>query len=319
MNKYINEGRLANQKEKEACAKAIKSFGLAPDDYTYYLYGRHDAPYGWYLFGLGEAHDEKGEYLILGDCLDVLPDHKRVLQLRDVHKFAFEDMSGAYEAIQEWGLFHSLSMPLKQMMCDICGEESLNETIFWDSFRKEWRLGFEVCYQTEAGAEEEVHTSIPACLSCSKEADEEFAKEWGVYRQGYDLKAEATANSAADDSISFDVAFDRAKAKEQAIAHIGNAINYFIETGKTDYGKPQEQNCPPVWVLTIRSDGQNFPEVHRTLEGAIKGVTSDVKEHMDGEEGYDFEKIAATMRDERYWKDEMSGTVYDIADCRIWD
>ena len=75
-----------------------------------------------------------------------------------------------------------------------------------------------------------------------------------------------------------------------------------------------------VWVLTIYKNGQFFPEVHRTLDGAVMGAMNDIAEHMDEDEvdDYDNEKIESELEGQQYWRDDIKNVVYDIAECRVF-
>ena len=74
-----------------------------------------------------------------------------------------------------------------------------------------------------------------------------------------------------------------------------------------------------VWVLTIYKDKQFFPEVHRTLEGAVESAMGDIAEHMEeGEvDDYDWAKIRKELASQHYWRDEIKDVVYDIAECPV--
>lgn len=216
--KFVKEDRMANQVETDAIVKALegfadKEYGKEVENFAYHLYGRQDEPYGWYLFGISPIEELYGsdkfadgqaeKFLILGDCLDVLPDYNRVLTLKEVHEFAINEMDGRYAAMEKWGVFQSLSMELKETMADISVDE-----------------------------------------------------------QGY------------------------------------------------------------VWVMTIMADGLNFPEVHKTFDGAVESAINDIKEKFceleEGErEKYDFDEIKKRLEEDRYWKDENTETSYDIVDCPL--
>lgn len=73
-----------------------------------------------------------------------------------------------------------------------------------------------------------------------------------------------------------------------------------------------------VWVLTIYKDEQFFPCVHKSLEGAIDTAIADMKEGMEDEGDYNFPFISKVLYKQMYWKDELSGAVYDIAECKVF-
>ena len=206
---FVKEGRLANKIEANAILKAAGSLGIEnADAYLYFLYGQYDAPYGWYLFGVkpltGKPFDDgqTEKFLILGDCLDVLPDYNRVLTLKDVHEFAKGEMDGRYEAIQEWGVFRSLSMKLKTMLVDVTeNDESVDEVMEWSANNQRWELKYNVSYTTDAGAEENVEVRIPACLSCNQAADDEFARAWSDERKAFNCDGEMENTPSILDNV----------------------------------------------------------------------------------------------------------------------
>ena len=75
-----------------------------------------------------------------------------------------------------------------------------------------------------------------------------------------------------------------------------------------------------VWVLTIYKDERFFPEVHRTIEGAVESAINDIGEHMDEDEvdDYDWAKIRKELASQHYWRDDNKDVVYDIADCGVF-
>ena len=108
--------------------------------------------------------------------------------------------------------------------------------------------------------------------------------------------------------------------------NIRRAISNYLVEGIT----PEEDNAlaesrkgvegAKVWVLTIYKDGQVFPEVHRTLEGAVDGAMIDIAEHMEEDEvdDYDNEEIRRELECHNFWRDDIKDVVYDIADCRVF-
>ena len=321
---FVKEGRLANKIEANAILKAAGSLGIEnADAYLYFLYGQYDAPYGWYLFGVKPLtgkpfNDGQAEkFLILGDCLDVLPDYNRLLTLKDVHNFAIGEMDGRYEVIQEWGVFKTLSMKLKTMLVDLTeNDESVDEVMEWSVNNQRWELKYNVSYTTDAGAEEHIEVRIPARLSCNQEADDEFARAWSEERKAFDVDDEM--ENAKTGGASFDDAYGWAKSKERKIAEIDNAIRYYLETGKTDYGtsKDAAEQKQSVWVLTIvNGDNEVSPEVHMSFTGAVEGVKTD----LDDCKMAQWEDIRKQLEEQMYYYDEESETTYDISLCVVGD
>lgn len=313
---FVKEGRLANDVEVEAIKKALAEFGemeCLSDGAI--LLGRYDAPYGWYLFKMPRVPVDGAQYMILGDCLDVLPDYNRLLTLKDVHNFAIGEMDGRYEAIQEWGVFRTLSMKLKTMLVDLTeNDESVDEVMEWSANNQRWELKYNVSYATDAGAEEHIEVRIPARLSCNQEADDEFARNWHEERKAFDVEVEM--ENAKMGGASFDDAYGWAKSKERKMAEIDNALRYYIETGKTDYGKIKDaaEQKQGVWVLTIiNGDKEVAPEVHMTFEGAVLGVKKD----LDDCRKEQWEEIQKELEGQSYWYDEESETAYDITQCPV--
>ena len=309
--KFVKENRAANADEINAIKKALDEFGVKDvcSDFAF-LFGRYDAPYGWYLFKLNVNNDHQTKFLILGDCLDVLPDYDRLLTLKDVHEFAFCEMDGRYEAMQKWGVFQSLSMGLKIAIANVVGDEGLDEVAEWDDKRKEWMLRFDVSFTTESNADCFKTIRIPAMFSTKEDADNEFAKEWEAYRKAFSV--EDKVREYTENGFSFTDATQWAEGEERSIVAINDAIREF-------FGREKDGVTESVWVLTIKKDGQNFPEVHKTFDGAVESAIVDIQEHMDEEdEGeYDFDAIKKEIAEERYWKDENTNTVYDVCECPL--
>ncbi len=330
-SKFVKEDRMANQVETDAIVKALegfdaKQYGKETECYAYHLYGRYDAPYGWYLFGISPIEELYGgetfadgqaeKFIILGDCLDVLPDYGRVLTMEDVHEFAIGEMDGRYEAIQEWGVFKSISMKLKNTLANVVGDDGLDESVEWNDSVGGWTLKFCVSFTTDKGADECRVIYIPAQLTCQSEADDAFAAQWRGYRTEYDKEVARTSG----------LEFSNVLSKQRSIYEIDKAIRYYIDTVRTDFEMEDREESPRlsdgqtyVWVLTIMKDGQNFPEVHTTFDGAVDGVIVDIQEHMDEEEvdDYDFVAIKKSLENDRYWEDEKKEAVYDIAECPL--
>lgn len=110
---FVKEDRMANQMETDAIVKAMEEFGFEhPENYAYHLFGRYDAPYGWYLFGVSPIEELTGserfdddlpeKFLVLGDVLDVLPDWGGLLTLSDLKRFAKKAGDGAAGIIAGW-------------------------------------------------------------------------------------------------------------------------------------------------------------------------------------------------------------------------
>ena len=308
---YVNENRMANQQETNKIVEALESFGYKNvEDYKFHLFGRLDDVHGWYLFGISKEDDVREDFLILGDCLDVLegPTYNKVVGLDEVMHFARTAGSGdnvgtAYDAMQTWGVFNSLSQGFCDMMdsIDVCIE---NERAHWDDKRKEWKLSYDVMFDTDMGGNEKVEITIPAQLGNSDEADREFME------------------------VTVDEAMQWAESKERALYKIRRAISNYLEEGIT----PDEDDAlaesrervegEKVWVLTIVNKlGEIAPEVHRTLEGCIEGAIKDIKTSVDIEEGdaeYDYDAIRKALEDQLFWRDNLyTGTVYDIAECGV--
>ena len=326
---YVKENRMANQQETDKVVEALESFGYKNvEDYKFHLFGRLDDVHGWYLFGISKEDDVREDFLILGDCLDVLegPTYNKVVGLDEVMHFARTAGSGdnvgtAYDAMQTWGVFHSLSQGFCDMMdsIDVCVE---NERAHWDDKRKEWKLSYDVMFDTDLGGNEKVEITIPAQLGTQEEADREFMSEWKGKCAAYNV---GEAEQAYVDSLDCDRGDARnwAESKERALNKIRRSVSIYLD-GK---GEPEEviandtdkeQGNGSVYVLTIYKDEQFFPEVHRTLEGAVESAINDMEEGMEDEEDYDFAAIRRELQEQKYWDDEVSGAVYDIAKCKVF-
>lgn len=86
-----------------------------------------------------------------------------------------------------------------------------------------------------------------------------------------------------------------------------------------EWGVPFWNFDGKVWVLTMKKDGQVFPEVHKTFEGCVDSVIADI---MDGveqgdEKEYDFDKIRRELREQMYWQDDHTDWEYDITECPL--
>ena len=72
-----------------------------------------------------------------------------------------------------------------------------------------------------------------------------------------------------------------------------------------------------VYVLNIRKDEQNFPEVHTTFEGAVAAVLDDISEHEVEGEKYDYDAIRHEVETYAFYFDGTTDTEYDICDCPL--
>ena len=327
---YVFENRMANQQETDKIVEALESFGYKNvEDYKFHLFGRLDDVHGWYLFGISKEDEEREDFLILGDCLDVLegPTYNKVVGLDEVLHFARTAGSGdnvgtAYDAMQTWGVFNSLSQGFCDMMdsIDVCIE---NERAHWDDKRKEWKLSYDVMFDDDLGGNEKVEITIPAQLGNSEAADREFMSEWKGECAAYKV-GERYEDFMDDCEVTADEAMQWAESKKRAMDGICHAVADYLDEGIT----PDEDDAlaesrervegERVWVLTIYKDEQFFPCVHKSLEGAIDTAISDMKEGMEDEGDYDFAAIRRELELQKYWKDELSGAVYDIADCKVF-
>lgn len=326
---YVAEGRMATKAEDEACRKALMCFRVGDawsKDIDFFLYGRLDDIHGWYVFGVKGG--DKPQFLILGDCLDVLEKpYNRVLGMNEVIQFARNEGSGenigtAYDALQEWGVFSSLSDEFCQVLdaLDVAVE---NERAYWDESRGEWKLYYDVHYITDSGADESAHIVIPAQLDTQRDADVEFASEWKAYADSLD--ADTIATNVCDMGGAVKDALEWAESKVGRVEEIKRNINAYIDDGVLpDEEKDGEvtvlkSDGERVWVLTIVKDGDVFPEVHRTLYGAVQGVIANIAATMKEDEVdmYPHDDIEKAMEEQHYWKDEYKGEVYDIAECPV--
>ena len=326
---YVNENRKANQQETDKIVEALESFGYKNvEGYKFHLFGRLDDVHGWYLFGISKEDDEREDFLILGDCLDVLegPTYNKVVGLDEVMQFARTAGSGdnvgtAYDAMQTWGVFNSLSQGFCDAICahDVCIE---NERAFWDDKRKEWKLSYDIMFETDMGGYEKVEITIPAQFGNSKDADMEFLSEWRGVCNAY--CAEDRYEEYIDDcEVTGDEAMQLAESKEMAQNWILRVADVYLRTGRIiskDEEEETEESGEKVWVLTIYKDEQFFPEVHRTLEGAVDSAINDIAEHMDEDEvdDYDYKQIRKELEGQYYWRDDNKNAVYDIADCKVF-
>lgn len=323
---YVNENRMANQQETDKIVEALESFGYKNvEDYKFHLFGRLDDVHGWYLFGISKEDDMREDFLILGDCLDVLESpFNKVVELDDVMCFARSEGSGdnvgtAYDAMQTWGVFNSLSQGFCDMMdsIDVCIE---NERAFWDDKRKEWKLSYDIMFDTDMGGNEKVTITIPAQLGNSKDADMEFLSEWRGMCIAY--CAEDRFEEYIDDcAVTGEEAMQWAESRERAQNWILRVADVYFQEGRViakDEDEETGESGEKVWVLTIYKDEQFFPVVHRSFEGAVQTVINDIEEGMEDEGDYDFAAIRRELESQKYWKDELSGAVYDIADCKVF-
>lgn len=328
---YVNENRMANQHETDALVKVLEDWGhVIEEDWKFHLFGRLDDVHGWYLFGVSREGEYKEDFVLLGDCLDALEaPYDKVLDLDEVMQFARTTGSGenigtAYDAMQTWGVFNSLSQGFCDMMdsMDVCIE---NERAHWDDKREEWKLSFDVMFNTDMGGNEKVKITIPAQLGNSDEADREFMSEWKGECADYHV-GERYEDFIDDCETTADEAIQWAESKERAMYKIRRAISNYLDEGITpdeDDALAESRNRvegEKVWILTIYKDEQFFPEVHRTFNGALDGALNDIAEHMGEDEvdDYDYAKIRKELESQHYWHDDIKDVVYDIADCKVF-
>ena len=74
-----------------------------------------------------------------------------------------------------------------------------------------------------------------------------------------------------------------------------------------------------VWVLNVRKDEQNFPEVHTSFEGAVAAVLDDIHEHeVEGDDyEYDYDSIRSEVEKFAFYIDDTTDTEYDIVQCPV--
>ena len=324
---YVKEDRMANQAETDKIVEALESFGYKDaEDYKFHLFGRLDDVYGWYLFGISKE-DECGEdYLILGDCLDVLDaPYDRVIGLDEVIHFANTcgtavNVGTAYAAMEDWGVFHSLSSGLYDVLADV-GVSVENERAVKDKDGN-WMLVWDVCFTTDMGGNERVEISVLAQYPTEDEADHAFMLAWKDECAAYKV-GERYEDFMDDDEVTADEAMQWAESKEREMYKIRRAISNYLDEGITPdeddaLAKSRERvTREKVWVLTIYKDSQFFPEVHKTFEGAVDGVLIDIQEHMDDPDEYDHEAIVSALKEQHYWADENTDAEYDIAECVV--
>lgn len=283
---YVKEDRMANQRETDKLVEALEGFGYDnAEDYKFHLFGRLDDVHGWYLFGVSREDSPMECYVILDDCLEPLDEpYDRVLNLGEVMEYGRTVGSGqnigtAIEAMQEWGVF-TLPKP-------IAGEDLARWNLrvvdadgVWDSAQERWALDYAIEHPDSEGKIVRAHIRIPAQCRSEEEASRAF-----------DLALRPILSAI------------RVGADEEPQA-------------KRRDGKPEGAG---VWVLTIYKDGQFFPEVHRTMKGAVDGAMNDIMEHMDDDEvdDYDYTYIRRALEGQLVWEDEMKEVVYDIAHCIV--
>ena len=179
---YVKENRMANQQETDALVKVLERWGLVVDGFKFHLYGRLDDVHGWYLFGISRDDSNREDFVVLGDCLDAMEaPYDKVLDLDDVIHFAnttgtHENIGTAYDAMEKWGVFESPSEGLYEALEEV-GATVENERAHWDDKRKEWKLSYDVMFDTDMGGNEKVTITIPAQLGTQEEADREFMEQ----------------------------------------------------------------------------------------------------------------------------------------------
>lgn len=327
---YVNLNRESDRNEIDAATDALSEFGWTDDeicDTRFRTIGALDDVHGWRLLELTKIDgDGKPQYLILGDVLDVLEaPYNKVLTLDEVMEFARTTGSGenigtAYEAMQEWGVFHSLSDGLRDMLGvrGVCME---NERASWDEKRGEWKLSWDVIFDPQLVAEGRETITIPAQLESCETADREFYSEWRALCLAYNA---VTGHEYFIDAceVTVDFALKLAERKERELFEIRDAIEGYLE-GVIERAQRKEPGSKDgrVWVLTIKKDEMLFPEVHKTLDGALDGAVNDIAEHMEEDEvdDYDWAKIRKELESQHYWHDDIKDVVYDIAECGVND
>lgn len=324
---YVKEDRMANQAETDKIVEALESFGYKDaEDYKFHLFGRLDDVYGWYLFGISKEDESGEDYLILGDCLDVLDaPYDRVIGLDEVIHFANTygtavNIGTAYAAMEDWGVFHSLSSGLYDVLADV-GVSVENERAVKGKDGN-WMLVWDVCFTTDMGGNERVEISVLAQYPTEDEADHAFMLAWKDECDAYNPQTRYE-DFMDDDEVTVEAALAWAYSKEREMYKILKAITDYLcpanEPAKTKDGKKAKmgKHGETVWVLTIYKDSQFFPEVHKTFEGAVDGVLIDIQEHMDDPDEYDHEAIVSALKEQHYWADENTDAEYDIAECVV--
>ena len=283
---YVKEDRMANQRETDKLVEALEGFGYDnAEDYKFHLFGRLDDVHGWYLFGVSREDSPMECYVVLDDCLDPLDEpYDRVLNLGEVMEYgrtvgSGENIGTAIEAMQEWGVF----MLPKQDESDALARWDFKvgeATAEWDTAQERWALVYTITYATTAGTEERAVCRIPAQCRTAEEATRAFDLALRPMLSAVGCGAEAEPQSLRRD------------------------------------GKSKGES---VWVLTIYKDEQFFPEVHRTMKGAVDGAMNDIMEHMDDDEvdDYDYTAIRSELETQLFWEDEQKEVVYDIAHCIV--
>lgn len=284
---FVEENRLASKVETEFILTAMESFGIHnADAYKYHLYGRYDAPYGWYLFGvepLSPHGDENcGKFLILGDCLDVLPDYNKLLTLAEVHEFAFEESDGRFDAVQEWGLFKGITDKLWHKATD-SGVEFEHQCMKWDDEAEEWKIIYIVRWDVCDGLHGSTAIRIPANLPTREDADRAFIA---------DFKNVSVTEKSAEVIVSQ------------------------LEGKKTVTPEKKEE----VWVLTIiDQDGNVYPEVHKRFSSCVDRAIEEMKAHTKSFDAYDVPAIQDELRNQMYWEDPITGFKFDLVLCPVCD
>lgn len=288
---YIDEERRApNKDERDAINAALVDFGemqILGEDAV--LVGRQDEPYGWYLFDLGDCvGDGKGRFLILGDCLDVLPDYGRLLTLDEVHSFAFTESDGRFDAIQKWDVFNGITYAFWHRAED-AGLSFEDQYMKWNDETEEWNIYYPIRWKVCDGLHANSVVRIPANLATRKDADKAFIA---------DLKNIRVNEPSAEPIVA-------ALEGRKTPAHRKEKV---VKMGQT------------VWVLNIDSNGEvPMPEVHMTLKSCVAAAIKDIKEHMEEGDEVDFAEAEKYLLNQFHWKWDAMETYYDITECPVCD
>jgi len=282
---YIDEERRAPTKlERKALEAALDEMGFKKSlGKNAVLVGRQDEPYGWYLFDLGDCFKEgKGRYLILGDCLDVLPDYDKFLTLKEVHSFAFGESDGRFEAMQKWGVFKGISDELWHKATD-AGVEFKEQSVEWSEEAEEWKICYCIRWEACDGLHGNTAISIPANLPTREDADRAFVA---------DLENVAVNESSA----------------EYIVARLKGAKI------------PSSKTAKEAWVLTIiDKEGKVYPEIHLKFASCVDRVIEELKSHTKSFDAYDIHAIQDELTGQLYWEDPLTGFKFDLVLCPVCD
>lgn len=282
---YIDEERRAPTKlERKALEAALDEMGMKKSlGKDAVLVGRQDEPYGWYLLDLGDCvGDGKGRYLILGDCLDVLPDYDKLLTLKEVHSFAFGESDGRFEAMQKWGVFKGISDKLWHKATD-AGVEFTEQSVEWSEEAEEWKICYCIRWEVCDGLHGNTAISIPANLASREEADRAFIA---------DLENAAVTETSAEYIVA------RLKGKKS----------------------PAAKMIKEAWVLTtIDAEGKVYPEIHLRFVSCVDRVFDELNAHTDSFDEYDIPAMRKELEGNLYLEDAKTGFKFVIALCPVCD